>query len=101
MSLAIIFPSLLITFREAFEAILLMTILISYLKRTNQVFLVKPGYIGGLLGVVISIATGIILYLLYISIDLDLAEAIASFIAVPVITSVVYWMATKGKEYSV
>jgi len=29
---------------------------------------------------------------------LDLAEAIASFIAVPVITSVVYWMATKGKE---
>jgi high-affinity iron transporter len=98
MSLAIIFPSLLITFREAFEAILLMTILISYLKRTNRVFLVKPGYIGGLLGVVISIATGVILYLLYISIDLDLAEAIASFIAVPVITSVVYWMATKGKE---
>lgn len=36
--------------------------------------------------------------MLYISIDLDLAEAIASFIAVPVITSVVYWMATKGKE---
>jgi predicted transcriptional regulator len=36
--------------------------------------------------------------LLYISIDLDLTEAIASFIAVPVITSVVYWMSTKGKE---
>jgi len=98
ISLAIISPSFLITFREAFEVILLMIILISYLKRTNEVSLVKPGYIGGLLGTVISIATGITLYLLYISIDLDLAEAIASFIAVPVITSVVYWMATKGRE---
>lgn len=98
MSLAIIFSSFLVTFREAFEAILLMVILISYLKKTDEVFLIKPAYMGGSLGAVISVTAGVTLYLLYISIDLDLAEAIASFIAVPVITSVVYWMATKGRE---
>ena len=87
-----------VTFREAFEAILLMVILISYLKKTDEVFLIKPAYMGGSLGAVISVTAGVTLYLLYISIDLDLAEAIASFIAVPVITSVVYWMATKGRE---
>lgn len=98
MSLAIYFSSFLVTFREAFEAILLMVILISYLKKTDEVFLIKPAYMGGSLGAVISVTAGVTLYLLYISIDLDLAEAIASFIAVPVITSVVYWMATKGRE---
>jgi len=98
VSLAIIFSSFLVTFREAFEAILLMVILISYLKKTDEVFLIKPAYMGGSLGAVISVTAGVTLYLLYISIDLDLAEAIASFIAVPVITSVVYWMATKGRE---
>jgi high-affinity iron transporter len=95
VSLAIIFSSFLVTFREAFEAILLMVILISYLKKTDEVFLIKPAYMGGSLGAVISVTAGVTLY---ISIDLDLAEAIASFIAVPVITSVVYWMATKGRE---
>jgi high-affinity iron transporter len=91
-------PSFLISFREAFEAVLLMSILISYSKRVNQIHLIKPAYLGGLLGTLISVFIGVILHLLYISIDLDLTEAIASFIAVPVITSVVYWMATKGKE---
>jgi len=96
--LATLLASLYITFREAFEAVLLMTILISYLNRTKQIHLVKPALLAGLLGTIISIIIGIVFYLLYIAIDLDLAEAIASFIAVPVITSVVYWMATKGKD---
>jgi high-affinity Fe2+/Pb2+ permease len=46
VSLAIIFSSFLVTFREAFEAILLMVILISYLKKTDEVFLIKPAYMG-------------------------------------------------------
>jgi len=53
-SLAIIFPSFLVTFRETFEAILLMVILISYLKKTDKVFLIKPvikpAYMGGCFG---------------------------------------------------
>jgi high-affinity Fe2+/Pb2+ permease len=43
-------PSFLISFREAFEAVLLMSMLISYSKRVNQIHLIKPAYLGGLLG---------------------------------------------------
>jgi len=90
---------LLIAFREAFEAVLLVTIATAYLKRIGKAYLVRPLIIGGLIGVLLSIVAGLILYYIYgIAEEKALVEAIGAFVAVPVLTSVIYWMAVKGKR---
>ena len=90
--------SWLIVFRETFEAMILVSILISYLKKMQHYELVKPAILGGLFAIISSIATGIFLHVFYIVIAGELVEAIASFIAVSIITSVIYWMAVKGRR---
>lgn len=54
---------------------------------------------GGVLGLVASGVVGIVLYNTYLLFEeKELTVAIGAFIAVPVLTSVLYWMAIKGRR---
>jgi len=88
-----------IAFREGFEASLLVAIVSSYLDRIGRSSMKKPLITSALIGIILSIATGAVAYLTYgFLFDKELMEAAGAFIAVPVLTSVIYWMATKGKN---
>lgn len=90
-----------ITFREAFEAILIVAIVIAYLKRTKRVFFVPYVLLGTFLAIVIGIITGSIIYIVYGILPEEtqmLFEGLASIIAVCVLTSVMIWMARVGGE---
>ncbi len=92
--------SFIISFREAFEALLITVIIISYLKKTGRSLLVKPVVAGGITAVVSSIVLGIIVHVVFSiaieTINKALVEFISAFIAVLVLTSVIYWMTIKG-----
>ncbi len=94
--------SFIISFREAFEALIIIVLIVTYLKGVGKKHLVKPVIVGGIAAVVASISLGIIIYLAYVAtlvfINKALIEAISAFIAVAVLTSVIYWMARKGPK---
>jgi len=94
-----LYAQMLISLREAFEAALLIVIVASYLKRIGRPRLIYPLILGGFVGVIASIATGVIAYQTYVFVEEKaLAEAVGAFIAVPILTSVIYWMAVKGRD---
>ena len=53
---------LLISFRESFEAWLVMGIIITYLKTSGRTKLLRPAYLGALLGIAISLLLGITIF---------------------------------------
>lgn len=90
----------LITFREAFEASFIIAIILSYLIRTNRNKLIRYVWYGIYLAIAISLSFGFILWFIYGILNETfklLFEAIAAFIATIVLSSMIYWMATKGK----
>lgn len=96
-----VFPSLLITFREALEAALIVTIMISYLRKIGKQELNKYCYLGAGVGVVASLLVGISLQTIYgglSEIGEQLFEGIASLTAVIVLTSMIFWMAKHSRE---
>ncbi len=93
-------PAFIISFREAFEALLILVLIVAYLKRIERSRLVTPTILGGVTATLASVVLGLLIYMLYVGIirviNITLVEAISSFIAVVVLTSIIYWMAKKG-----
>lgn len=88
---------MLVALREAFEAALLVAIVLLYLNRVGLRQYHKYLMIGVAVGVVASTVFGAVAYGAYLFVeDKELAEAAGAFIAVPVLTSIIYWMARKG-----
>lgn len=88
--------SFIITFRETLEALLILFIIISYLKSRRAEKLIKIIVIGSLLAIIVSIILTLLIFTLALSFNKTLFEVIGSFIAVPILTSVIYWMAKEG-----
>ena len=89
----------LITFREALEAAIIVAIIIAYLRRTNRANQIKDVWIGTALSVGVSVLLGIGILKFYGGLaEKELFEGIASYLAVIVLTSMIYWMATKGRN---
>lgn len=89
----------LITFREALEAAIIVAIIIAYLKRTNRSGQVKYVWMGTALSVGVSLLLGLGILRLYGGLgEKELFEGIASYTAVIVLTSMIYWMASKGRN---
>jgi High-affinity Fe2+/Pb2+ permease len=93
-----------ITLREVFEAALIVSIIIAYLLRTGRVNLTKYTFYGSYLAIILGIIIGIFIFLIYGTlspIHKTLFEAIAAYLAVGVLTSVILWMITKGKTLKI
>jgi len=92
---------LVITFREALEALLLVTILVAYLRKTGREQFVRSVIYGVLAALVVGAAIAALVMAVYGGLgegSKELFEGTASLLAVAVLTYMVYWMATKGKE---
>ncbi|AEC52505.1 hypothetical protein PNA2_1590 [Pyrococcus sp. NA2] len=89
----------LITFREALEAAIIIGIMVAYLKRTNRTSQIREVWIGTALSVGTSVLLGMGIVRFYGGFkEKELFEGVASYLAVIVLTSMIYWMATKGKN---
>jgi high-affinity iron transporter len=89
-----------ITLREGFEAGLIIGIMIAYLIRTNRNNLVKYVFLGSYLAIILGIIIGAFVFLIYGTLSRSfqlLFEALAAYLAVAVLTTVILWMITKGK----
>jgi high-affinity iron transporter len=89
----------LITFREAFEAILIVSIILVYLGRTGRVKFQRYIWIGIIFAITLSLIIGAIVWVLYKDLSdstLKLFEGVAALIAVVVLTSMILWMAIKS-----
>jgi len=99
------FGQYLITFREVLEAALITAIILSYLTRTGRHPLSRyplSRYIwyGVCLATGASLALGTFIWLAYGILPKTvqlLFEATAAFVAVVVLSSMIYWMAVKGR----
>jgi high-affinity iron transporter len=91
----------LITFREVLEAALITAIILSYLIRTGRRPLTRYVWYGVYLAIAISLGLGASIWLVYgilpKAVQL-LFEATAAFVAVVVLSSMIYWMAVKGRH---
>ena len=89
-----------ITFREAFEAALITAIILSYLTRTNRHGLSRYVWYGVYLAITSSVGLGALIWLVYGILPKSfqlLFEATAAIVAVAVLSSMIYWMAVKGR----
>jgi len=90
----------LLTFREVLEAALLTAIILAFLVRTDRPRLTRFAWYGVYLAIAVSLALGGVVLLLYGSLSESsqvLFEGVAALIAVAVLTSMIYWMAARGR----
>lgn len=90
----------LITFREGLEAALITAIILSYLIRTGRVQLTRYVWYGVISALVASVVLGAAVWFAYGELSASakvLFESVAAFTAVVVLTSMIFWMATKGR----
>ncbi|UCH31989.1 MAG: FTR1 family protein [Candidatus Bathyarchaeota archaeon] len=95
------FGQFLLAFREALEAALITAIILAYLTRTGRRPLIRYTWYGVYLAVAASLVLGVIILFIYGGLSgpaKALFEGIAALIAVLVLSSMIYWMARKGKE---
>ncbi len=86
------------------EAALIAAIILAYLKRTKRNHLSKYIWYGAYVAVAASIAIGIFVWLLYGSLTgptKALFEGVAALFAVLVLSTMIVWMATKGRELGI
>ncbi len=91
----------LLAFRETLEAALIIAIVLTYLSRTRRKTLIRYAWYGVYTAVAASIALGVLVWLLFgglVGPSKALFEGVAALIAVSVLSSMIYWMATKGKK---
>lgn len=91
----------LLVLREALEAALITAIILAYLKRTKKNPMSKYVWYGAYVAVATSVVIGVLIWLLYGSLTgptKALFEGVAALFAVSVLSSMIYWMATKGKK---
>jgi len=89
------YPSLLITFREALEAALIIAIMVSYLTKVGKGSLKRYAYIGTVAAIIVSFALGSVIQIVYGGLDevtAELFEGGASLTAVVVLTYMIFWM---------
>jgi high-affinity iron transporter len=87
--------ALLITLREGLEAALIIGIILAYLARTTNRQGFKPVWLGTSLAVLVSLITGAIIYLVAGELSgraEEIFEGVAMFLAVGVLTWMVFWM---------
>jgi len=92
----------LLVFREALEAALIIAIILAYLARTKRNPLTRYAWYGVYLAVAASLVFGASVWFMYGSLSgptKALFEGVAALIAVFVLSSMIYWMARKGKEF--
>lgn len=91
----------LLAFREALEASLITAIILAYLARTKRKPLIRYAWYGVYLAVAASFVLGTFIWFLYGGLSgpaKALFEGVAALFAVLVLSSMIYWMASKGKE---
>lgn len=91
----------LVTFREAFEAALITAIILSYLVRSGRLGLSRYIWYGVISAVAASLTLGLLVWFTYGLLPETLKllfEALTAFIAVLVLSSMIYWMALKGRN---
>jgi high-affinity iron transporter len=94
-------PSLLITFREALEAALIVAIMVTYLKKVGKGELTRYAYLGSGAAVVISLVLGVAIQMVYggmNKVTAELFEGVASLTAVAVLTYMIFWMTKHSKN---
>ncbi len=87
--------SLLITLREGLEAALIIGIILAYLARTGNRQGFKPVWLGTSLAVLVSLIAGAVVYLVageFTGRAEEIFEGVAMFIAVGVLTWMIFWM---------
>ncbi|MEM3832977.1 MAG: FTR1 family protein [Thermoprotei archaeon] len=90
-----------IVFRESLEAGLVSLIILTYLARINRRDLDKYVYSGAGLAIFLSVVLGSLISFVYSELSdvgADFFEVIAGFIAVPVLTFMIIWMARNAKK---
>lgn len=85
-----------LSLRESLEALLVINIIWAYLKRTGRIKDIRYVKLGVFLSLVLGFFLSIAIYFIYGEIKKELFEGIASYIAVIVLTSMIYWMTYKG-----
>lgn len=91
----------LVAFRETLEAGLIISIILAYLSRSKRKPLISHVWYGVYLAMGVSLGLGISVWFVYGSLigpTKALFEGVAALFAVPVLSSMIYWMASKGKE---
>jgi len=91
----------LLAFREGLEAALIIAIVSTYLKRTGRGLLSRYVGYGVCLAVAIALVSGAFVWFTYGTLAgpvKALFEGVAALLAVIVLTSMIYWMATEGRE---
>ncbi len=91
----------LIAFRETLEAALIVAIILAYLHRTERRPLSRYVWYGVSTALVLALVLGLSLWLLFGGISESaqvLFEGGAALLAVAVLTWMIFWMATKGRE---
>ncbi len=91
----------LITFREVLEAALITSIALAYLARTGRSAYARYVWYGVFSATVTSVVLGAIIIGVYGGLAESmkpLFEGVAALIAVVVLSSMIYWMSSKGKE---
>lgn len=94
----------LLAFREALEAALITAIILAYLARTKRNPLTRYAWYGVYFAIAASLVLGVSIWFLYGGLtgpSKPLFEGIAALIAIFVLSSMIYWMATKGKELKI
>jgi high-affinity iron transporter len=91
----------LLAFREGLEAALIVAIVLTYLKRTGRGLLSRYVNYGICLAIATALVSGAFVWFTYGILTgpaKALFEGVAAFLAVIVLTSMIYWMATRGRE---
>jgi len=97
----ILIGQFLLAFREALEASIILAIILAYLNRSGRSALSRYAWYGVYLATLLSLILGITIWFMYGSITgptKALFEGAAAFLAVSVLSYMIYWMATKGRE---
>lgn len=95
------FGQFLITFREALEAALVAAIILSYMVRSGRHGLGRYVWYGMVAALVASLSMGTAIWFLYSGLPESvepLFEAVTAYVAVAVLSTMIYWMATRGKN---
>ena len=96
-----VFASLLVTFREALEASLIVTIVSAYFKKIGRTELNRYLLAGSLLAVLFSIGFGWMVQILYGTLEGAAAaafEGTAALIATGVLTYMIIWMGRNARK---
>jgi len=91
----------LLAFREALEAALITAIIMAYLARTRRKPLIRYAWYGVYLAVAASFVLGTSIWFIYGGLSGSakaLFEGVAALFAVFILSSMIYWMARKGKS---